>query len=213
VRESRLLLLDEPFASLDRPLRRRILPYLCACATSSTCRWWSCRTIRPRSPRCARTWRSSIRAASVERGSPESVFASERGWRATSGEFENVLRGSVRELRGDSALLDVDGTALEVPASNLAVGTRALVAVRADEILIALERPRGLSARNVVAARVESLARGGRQRAPARQLAATPQRVWIELTAGAVRELDLQPGRDVYLVVKTRSFRVLSDAR
>jgi molybdate transport system ATP-binding protein len=210
----RLLLLDEPFASLDRPLRRRILPYL----------------VRVRDefdvPLVVVSHDSTDIGALcddvallelgrvVERGPPERVFASDPGWRATGGEFENVLRGTVGELRGDSATLELGDARLEVPSAGLASGSTALVAVRADEILVALERPRGLSARNVLPARVvEVREAGGDRRGEVRLSAAiegADQDAWVELTAGSVRELGLRPGREVFLVIKTRSFRVLA---
>ena len=48
-----LLLLDEPLAAVDVPLRRRIIPYCAACATSWACRSCTCRTTWPKW-RCAR---------------------------------------------------------------------------------------------------------------------------------------------------------------
>jgi molybdate transport system ATP-binding protein len=113
-------------------------------------------------------------------------------------------------VRGGAAMLDVGGAALEIPAAALEVGAGALVAVRADEILIAVERPRGLSARNVVAARVDAIESGGESVRLRATLDGTTARVWVELTAGAVRELDLGVGRAIFLVIKTRSFRVLA---
>jgi molybdate transport system ATP-binding protein len=206
----RLLLLDEPLGSLDRPLRRRILPYL----------------VRARDefdlPMVLVSHDSTEIAALCEdvalldagrivaRGTPEQVFASEPGWRAAAGEFENVLRGEVRELRGDTALLGLGLATLEVPGPGLARGARVLVAVRADEVLVATERPRGLSARNVVAARTLELREEGGDVRLLAELEGSDQRVWVELTAGAVRELGLRPGAALYLVIKTRSLRVLS---
>jgi hypothetical protein len=51
---------------------------------------------------------------------------------------------------------------------------------------------------------------GAREVRLSAEIEGTGQRAWIELTAGAVRELGLRPGREVFLVIKTRSLRVLS---
>lgn len=219
----RILLLDEPFASLDRPLRRRILPYLVRIRDEFDV---GIVIVSHDSTEIGALCDDVVlleRGRVVERGPPERLFASDSGWRATGGEFENVLRGVVAEIRGDAASLDLGGGGsagprLVVPSAGLSIGATALVALRADEILVALEPPRGLSARNVVQARVEEVREppeGGEVRLRARLHGSggrAGQHVWVELTAGAVRELDLRPDREVYLVIKTRSFRLLASS-
>jgi molybdate transport system ATP-binding protein len=205
----KLLLLDEPLGSLDKALRRRILPYLLrvrdefgvpmilvshdATEVAALCD----EVVLLRAGRI------------VARGAPSAVFASDEGWRAVGDEFENVLSGAVGAVSASTATIEFGGAQLEVPRSSLEVGQRAVVSVRADDVLVATEHPRGLSARNVLAARIEQVFGASEARVLARLLESDTA-LWIDLTPGAIRELALTPGRDVFVVIKTRSCRVLS---
>lgn len=90
---------------------------------------------------------------------------------------------------------------------DLEVGAEVLLAVGADEVLVATGRPAGLSARNAVKVDVEAVepAEGAGR---AFLLRAGP---WLaHLTPEAVRELGLAPGVRVWMVVKTHSWRVVA---
>ena len=82
-----------------------------------------------------------------------------------------------------------------------------MVSVRASDIIVATVRPTGLSARNVVKARLTEL-----DIVNARTLAYfdVGARLVVELTDAAVQELGLGPGSDVYLISKSNSVQVLS---
>jgi molybdate transport system ATP-binding protein len=205
-----LLLLDEPLGALDRPLRRRILPYL----------------VRVRDEFGVPILFVSHDATEVEvlceevallqdgrvvaHGPSADVFAGEEGARAVGADLENVLSGTVRAVRGATAALALaGGPELIVPRSGLEVGQRALVSVRSDDVLVATRPPVGLSARNVLPARVVDVSEEGGE-VLLRASLGEHQRVSIQLTPDAVRELELAVGRDVFVVVKTRGCRVLS---
>ncbi len=81
------------------------------------------------------------------------------------------------------------------------------MAVRAGDILLASEPPRGLSARNVIHGRILSLVREG-PTVVARVDAGAP--FVVHLTPGAIEALGLAPGRHVWLIVKTYSCRIVS---
>lgn len=203
-----LLLLDEPLGQLDRPLRRRILPYLLRVRDEFDVPMVVVSHDATEITALCEQVALLDRGRVIERGAPAQVFASDAGWRAVGAEFENVLAGEVRAICDATASIDLGGALLEVPRSGLEAGRRALVSVRADDVLIATERPRGLSARNVLAARIERVVVG----ADARVLAQIGESasIWVELTPGALRELELRAGRNLFVVIKTRSCRVLS---
>ena len=208
--EPRLLLLDEPLGALDRPLRRRILPYLIRVRAEFDVPL----VIVSHDP-------TEIAAACehvlvlhegrvVAQGAPNEVLASREVRGSGEIEFENILRGPVVELSESTARVELGGVTLEVPRGALALGEETLVAVRADDVLVATSRPLGLSARNVLAARIARVELGAEARVLARVGA---QAVWIDLTEGALRELELREGREVFAVIKTRACRVLSSAK
>ena len=205
-----VLLLDEPLGSLDLALRRRILPYL----------------IRVRDEFGLPTVFVSHDATEVQalcdeivvleagcvraQGAPGDVL---RGARAGERAFENVLRGTVSAVHGGSALVALDaGGRAQVPSAGLDAGARAVFALGSDEILVALDAPTRISARNVLAALVERVeeARDGVARVDARLEQGFGARLSATLTRASVAELGLFAGQSVFLVFKASSCRVLS---
>jgi molybdate transport system ATP-binding protein len=201
------LLLDEPFGSLELPLRRRILPYL----------------IRVREAFDLPTLFVSHDPTEVQALCDE-VAVLERGRVVARGEagpalraaagpgaaHTNVLRGAVGAVGDGTASVSLAaGVAVQIPETGLAAGERVVFAIGAEDVLVARERPVRISARNVLAARVAALREGG---ADVRVDADVGSSVVVSalLTPAAARELELAPGADVHLVFKTRSCRLLS---
>jgi molybdate transport system ATP-binding protein len=201
----RLLLLDEPFGALDKPLRRRILPYLMRVRDEfETPLVLVSHDATEISVACDEVLVLGAGRV-VARGAPAEVLAPAAA--AEQESFENVLRGRVASVGASTALVDLGGALLETPRGSLEPSEQAVVSVRADEVIVATARPVGLSARNVLAARVERVVPGAAARILARCGA---QPVWVDLTDAAIADLGLAEGRAVFLVVKTRSCRVLS---
>ena len=219
--EPDLLLLDEPLGALDRPLRRRILPYLLRAREE----FGAPMILVSHDPTevevlcdevcCLRDGRV------VEQGVPAAVFAAAEGARLVGADLENVVRGRVHAVGVGTATLGLaGGWELVVPRSALEVGEQAVVAVRSDDILVATERPVGISARNVLAARVASISERDDEvlmrAGPDTPASASDGRtrddelLAVQLTPAAVRDLRLAPGVPVHLLIKTRGCRVLS---
>jgi molybdate transport system ATP-binding protein len=125
--------------------------------------------------------------------------------------FENVFDGAVTERRPDLGTMQYtiagSATELEVPLSRGEPGASVRVAVRAGDILLATEAPRGLSARNVISGRITSLVREG-PTVVARVDAGAP--FVVHVTPGAADALGLEAGRQVWLIIKTYSCRIVS---
>lgn len=85
------------------------------------------------------------------------------------------------------------------------------LAVRAEDVLVGAEPLRGLSARNVYAARITALERAGPEVNLRCTLAeASSGSDWIvRVTPSAVAALGLRQGAPVWLAVKSHSVRVL----
>lgn len=124
--------------------------------------------------------------------------------------FENFFNASVLTRRADAGTmqcrLDETGTGLEVPLSNADVGSIVRVAIRAGDILLANEQPRGLSARNILRGRLRSLTRQG---ATVVADVDAGERFVVHLTPGAQESLRLAIGGDVWLIIKTHSCRLV----
>jgi molybdate transport system ATP-binding protein len=123
--------------------------------------------------------------------------------------FENLLEAAVVDRRPDAGVMvlhlartNID---LETPLFDGASGRALRVAIRAGDILIATERPHGLSARNVIPATIFSLSRQGPIVRADVHIGGVP--IEVHLTPTSSHALDLRPGRDVWLVIKTHSCR------
>jgi molybdate transport system ATP-binding protein len=125
--------------------------------------------------------------------------------------FENVLEARVLEHRAADGVMRVslDGSEceLEIPLGKDQVGAAIQVAIRAGDILLATRLPYGLSARNVLPGKVESIETRGTLVSV--QVHAGV-RFTVHVTPGAMRSLELAVGSVVWLVVKTHSCHVVT---
>ena len=150
--------------------------------------------------------------AVVADGTPQQVLEMpSRERMAQSAGFENILNAIVVNHQPDTGVTvtRLAGTQvdLETPLVDVAPGDPVLVAVRAGDILIATEPPRGLSARNLLRGTIASLSRDGAVVSAQVDVGAL---IEVHITPAAVEALALQPGRDVWLVIKTHSCHPLS---
>ncbi len=209
----RLLLLDEPLASLDVALRERILPYLVRIRDE-----W-------RMPCLYVTHNVGEALAIAERlvllrdgaveavGRPIDLLATPGVAREAASGIENLISGRVAahdEARGVTEVSLEGGLAVTIPlATDCATGGRITLAIRAEDLLVATEPVRGLSARNVYSARVLSVERTGVEATLRCSLEGTsPEVAWlVRVTPAAVEALALRPGEGVWLAVKSHSIR------
>jgi molybdate transport system ATP-binding protein len=202
-----LLLLDEPLMALDVATKSKILDDL---------RTWNAAHEIPilyvtHSPAEAFTLGERVVVIEAGRiladGMPNDVLKSPRHETiAQVVGFENVFDATVRSIaqsRG-TMLCQLDGgaTELEVPLGRAETGSRVRVAIRAGDIIVAVERPHGLSARNAFQGRVESIRREG---VTVILIVESGARFEVHLTPGALDDLGLIAGGQVWLVIKTYS--------
>ena len=125
--------------------------------------------------------------------------------------FENFIDATIvgaqpeagtMECRPSGAAID-----LEVPFALMAIGAPVRLAIRAGDILVAIEPTRRLSARNIIPAVIRSITQEG---TTVRLL--VDGGIWLEVhvTPAAVVSLGLTLGQQVWLVIKTHSFRLVS---
>ena len=209
-----LLLLDEPLGALDLPLRRRILPYLIRVRDAFEVPM----IVVSHDPTEIKALCGEVgvieRGSIAELGRPSSVLSGEGGGVDPLARLENVLGGVVTSCEGGVARVELAGRVeIRLPSAGLNEQERVLFGVRAKDILISTTRPSGLSARNVLAARVEGMAeRGDDVQLSMRLLGngGASEVMQVELTVNAARELDLARGKNAFLVIKAHAFAVLS---
>ncbi len=208
----RVLLLDEPLAALDVALRERIVPYLLRIRDE-----WRVPILYVthnvgETLALADTVLALRAGRVVAQAPPRELLGSPALAGAADAGIENLLRGRVVAHDPEAGVTRVavgDATMLTVPlASTHETGASVTLVVRAEDVLVAVEAPRGLSARNVLPATVESLDRAGAD-VLLRCRPDGPGAAWVvRLTPSAVSALDVGPGRRLWLAVKSHSIRV-----
>lgn len=203
----RALLLDEPLAGLDADLKTAIVEDLRA--------WNGARRIpvlyvthsREEVDALGECVMALDNGRVVSQGAPMDVLDAPRRKRlAQAAGFENLLTATVLDLREPDGVMRVrlgESTCeIEVPLAHASAGDRVQVAVRAGDILLASERPHGLSARNILEGRIVSLEHRGTMCVARVHCGVT---FVVHVTPGAVRALELAPEKQVWLVLKTHS--------
>lgn len=200
----RLLLMDEPLASLDTERKREIIPFI-----DRVHRQFEIPTIY-----VSHSVEEILELATA-------MVLLEHGHVTASGTIEEVMNrpeltrvvgqgdaGTViaatvtdQDDMNNLATLAFPGGQFLVPATGMAVGAQARIRVRARDVSLALERPVKVSVLNVFEGRIAEIA--ATDGAQADVLVELGQvRLWSRITAKSVRELGLEPGRTVYAMVK-----------
>lgn len=208
VASPRLILMDEPLASLDEARKAEILPYV----------------ERLRDETKIPIVYVSHAVSEVTRLATDAVILSQ-GRVLAAGPADEVLSRAdamppgERDETGALVVLEVvaqdEAYGLSIlrssagewrlPGIARAAGTKVRVRVRARDVMIATRPPAGLSALNVLPGRIVSIAANSGPDALV-TVACGTDRLLARVTRRSVDALDLAPGTDVFLVVKAVTF-------
>jgi molybdate transport system ATP-binding protein len=207
VTEPRVLLLDEPLTGLDAERKAAIVDDLRAWNTAKGIPILYVTHSREEVDALGERVIALENGNVVSTGVPMEVLnAPRRKKLAQASGFENLLSATVLDLRETDGVMRVklheSACEIEVPLGYATAGSRVHLAIRAGDILLATERPHGLSARNVMEGRILSLEQRGSMVIARVDCGVT---FVVHITPGAVRALDLIVGRRVWLVLKTHS--------
>ena len=207
-----VLLLDEPLAALDAATKSKIIDDL---------RAWNAAHAIPilyvthsREEVFALGDRVLVleNGRIIADGTPHAVMAAPR--RESLAQligFENIFHAVVaaaHEDRGTMTCRIADSNVeLETPLVRAETGSTLIVGIRAGDILLATVQPAGLSARNIIPGRVLSVEQ--------RDVIVVVRvncgvEMEVHLTLAARDSLQLQPGREVWLIVKTHSCHLMA---
>ncbi len=206
----RVLLLDEPLASLDRPRRAELLPYL--------------ERLRDRLAipivYVSHEFEEVLRLAShvvllragqvLGQGALASVSRLPALWGLVGADaLGAVLEGRIEAVDASSGLakLAVGGGSLSVPAMDLAPGQQVRVQLLARDLVLSLEPPHRLSVRNALEGSITALAAPDAHTRLVEIDAGGGAQVMAQVTASASRELELAVGRRLWVLVKSVSLR------
>lgn len=206
----RLLLLDEPLAALDIGLKEKILPYLARVRDVFgipmiyvTHNLTEVLTLAD--------WVLMIRDGRlITQGIPKETLTSGRAVREISEEqLENVFTATFIDSdksAGRSRVQLASGTEIFIPYLPQPIRQTYQICISADDILIGTQRPEGVSAGNILPGTVRAIDMIDGQ---ALVSVNAGEDYCVRLTAAAVARLGLRIGTPVFLIIKTRSFRLL----
>jgi molybdate transport system ATP-binding protein len=205
-------LLDEPLAALDVSLRERIVPYLIRVRDE----WATPMLYVTHNVGEALALAGEVllldRGRVEAKGAPLALLSTPGLSREARSGIDNLLSGLVDGHDQEGGITRVrvpGGLAVAVSlASEVPVESAVTLSFRAEDVLVATEPVRGLSARNVYEAVVRGIERGPGDTV-VRCAVRPEQPEWLaRLTPAAVSELGLAHGSRVWLAVKSHSIRV-----
>ncbi|MGZ3419881.1 MAG: molybdenum ABC transporter ATP-binding protein [Polyangiales bacterium] len=199
--DPRLLLLDEPLASVDVVHRARILAFLARVRDEWKIPFLHV-THQVGEASIVATHALVLRAGRVV---AEGTIAEAFG-ELTGVDLANVLTGEVEKV-DDETRLRLPGGSLVIPSEGASEGAGAY-GIAAEEIVICTVRPTGVSARNLVEATISRVTVMGRDMIV--HLDALGVELRAKVTRRALDELELKEGRVVTLMIKTHAVRRLS---
>lgn len=203
----RLLLMDEPLASLDEHRKREILPYIERLRDETRIPIVYVSHSLDEVARLASTI-VLVSEGCVETAGPTAEILSRTDLFPLTGRFEAgaVVECTVIGRDQKTGLMRLASKAGEllVPSADIAEGAILRTRVRARDVMIATSRPSGFSALNVVPAKVEDV-RADPPYADVR-LDAGGEALLARITEYSVRNLGLKKGRNVYAVIKSTAF-------
>jgi molybdate transport system ATP-binding protein len=212
VTEPRVLLLDEPLAALDRPAKSSLLNDL---------RKWNQHYRIPilfvthNGEEVFALGNEVIILDSgkiVAQGLPHEVMRVPRlETVAQLSGFENIFNATVVSIHEDRGTmrcrLEKSEVELETPLVRADIGTRLRVGIRAGDLLLASEKPRGLSAQNILAGAITNLEQ--RDVIISATIDCGGVEFEVHLTLAARDSLQLTAGKSVWLIAKTHSCHLM----
>jgi len=211
VTNPKALLLDEPLSGLDAELKSSIIADLRAWNAAHQIPILYVTHDRAEVDALGERVITMDKGKVVQQGIPRQVLdAPRKESLALASGFENILEGTVKEVRLEDGIMRValnSSASIEVPLGHNKPGDTVRIAIRAGDILLALARPTGLSARNILQGTIQSL----EQRSVTMICKVFAGAIFeVHVTLGAARALGLRPGSEIWLVLKTYSCHLVS---
>jgi molybdate transport system ATP-binding protein len=213
-----VLLLDEPLAALDAATKSRIIDDLRAWNEAHRIPILYVTHSREEVFALGESALVFDHGRILAEGTPHEVLsAPQQETVARLAGFENILDATVESLHADRGTMtcllyqsesgaQAKPVPFETPLVRAEVGSTLRVGIRAGDILLAIAPPVGLSARNVIPGRLFALER--------RDVIISARvncgvELEVHLTLAARESLRLEPGREVWLVIKTHSCHLM----
>ncbi len=202
----RLLLMDEPLASLDQGRKSDILPYLDRLRSEAGIPIIYVSHSMEEVARLSQTLVIVSDGKTIAHGPVADILARVDLGRATGRhEASALLEGRISQVDRAWGLSTVDlgeGQTMQVPGLETATGEAIRLRIRARDVALALDRPTGISIRNALAGTVKAITD---EKGPYTEILCKVgrQNLRARLTRASAAELGLHPGKSVFLLIKS----------
>ena len=213
----RLLLMDEPLAALDIQRKAEILPYI-----ERLPRAFGVPVIYVTHAIDEVAWlaqRMVVLAAGTKiADGPVSDVLERLDLQPATGRFEAGVVLTARIVGHDNRFhltrLDHHGQAIDMPMVDLPIGSEVRLRVRARDVSLATERPRGISVRNILSGTISRIEEEADTAFAETLVNVGGAKLRARITRAAVADLCLAPGTAVFALVKSIAFdrRALASA-
>jgi molybdate transport system ATP-binding protein len=208
--QPRLMLLDEPLASLDAARREEVLPYLERLAEKLSIPMVFVSHQLEEVLRLA-THVALMEAGEIVASGALSDISLRPELRAIIGSeaVGAILDGTVARVDAELGIADVQlgGGVLHVSLQEASVGARIRLQLLARDIILATEPPRGLSVRNALQGLIAEIADDVGNAVLVKVNIGAGAAVLSRVTRHAMQDLGLRPGMAVWVLVKAVSAR------
>ncbi|GAB4235969.1 MAG: molybdenum ABC transporter ATP-binding protein [Methyloligellaceae bacterium] len=210
----KLLLMDEPLASLDERRKQDILPYIERLRDEMRLPVLYVSHALAEVARLADTI-VLISRGQVEASGPPADILARTDLFPLTGRFEAgaVLECTITGHDAGSGLTRLESAAGEllVPRLDIPAGSMVRARIRARDVMLATRKPAQLSALNILSARVDTV----RDDPPFAEigLSAADATLLARITSRSLHALGLKPGRRVYAVIKATTIEHGAPAR
>jgi molybdate transport system ATP-binding protein len=212
-RDPDVLLLDEPFAAVDRVVRHRLQDEIAQVRRSLDVPLVLVTHDFDDVVRLATHLLILDRGRTVAAGPLETLTSRpDLMWLRETAGLGSVFEATVVRVDASRGLAELafDGGTLLVPSRSLTEGARVRVRIPAREVILASERPHGLSLHNVLAGLVSAVHHEAGDSYAIVQIAVGAVRLLAEVTRDAIDQLQIAAGKPLHALIKSVSIEVLA---
>lgn len=204
-----IMLLDEPLSSVDMATRSRLLEEISAIQRRSGIPFIYVTHNQSEAVRLGDAMIVIDNGKAVQQGPPLEIFNAPRTASvARLVGAENIFMGRILSHRtaDGTTTIDVNSCIIETSLNSLPIGHQATIGIRSEDIIVSLEHFTQISARNVLKGVIRQIFS---------EVDKTELVVFcgidfkVSVTQAAVRELKLDIGSTVYLLIKARAVHLL----
>ncbi len=211
VNKPRVVLLDEPLSGLDLPVKQEILNDLRSLVSQLKIPLLYVTHDVHEAARIGETMIVLENGRIIANGDPVTVIKSPvRETVARLADVGNIFQVRLinKNVEKFAQTVEFDRCQLHIPLTRHPVGSMLRLAIHSGDILVATEKPRFISARNILQGKITSIERGD----PQVSLTVDCGTIFeVRLTTQAVEDLGLGPGKQIWLVIKAYSCHILEE--